>query len=56
MGSQVTPDQFIAKWRDATLKERTASQEHFLDLCHLLDEPTPAAADPSGSWFCFEKP
>jgi len=51
----MTPDQFIDKWKDATLKERSASQEHFLDLCRLLDEPTPAQADPSGSWYCFEK-
>ncbi len=51
----MTPDHFITKWRDATLKERSAAQEHFLDLCRLLDEPTPAEADPTGSWFCFEK-
>ncbi len=49
------PDHFITKWRDATLKERSAAQEHFLDLCRLLDEPTPAEADPTGAWFCFEK-
>ena len=51
----MTPDQFIDKWKGATLKERSASQEHFLDLCRLLDEPTPAEADPTGSWYCFEK-
>ena len=51
----MTPDQFIAKWRNATLKERSAAQEHFLDLCRLLDEPTPAEADPTGAWYCFEK-
>ena len=51
----MTPDQFIAKWRDATLKERSAAQEHFIDLCRLLDEPTPAEADPIGAWYCFEK-
>lgn len=51
----MTPDQFITKWKDATLKERSASQEHFLDLCRLLDEPTPAEADPTGSWYCFER-
>lgn len=28
----------------AELKERSAAQEHFIDLCHLLDEPTPAEA------------
>ncbi|MBK8639913.1 MAG: class I SAM-dependent DNA methyltransferase [Chromatiaceae bacterium] len=51
----MTPDQFITKWRDANLKERSAAQEHFLDLCRLLDEPTPAEADPTGAWYCFEK-
>ncbi|HAS51952.1 MAG TPA: class I SAM-dependent DNA methyltransferase, partial [Gammaproteobacteria bacterium] len=51
----MTPDQFIAKWQDATLKERSAAQEHFIDLCRLLEEPTPADADPSGSWYCFER-
>ncbi|HYN78799.1 MAG TPA: class I SAM-dependent DNA methyltransferase, partial [Lamprocystis sp. (in: g-proteobacteria)] len=51
----MTPDQFIAKWKDATLKERSAAQEHFIDLCRLLDEPTPAEADPTGSRYCFEK-
>jgi SAM-dependent methyltransferase len=45
----------IQKWRDATLKERSAAQEHFIDLCRLLGEPTPAEADPGGAWYCFEK-
>ena len=52
---RVTPHAFIAKWRDATLKERSAAQEHFLDLCRLLDEPTPAEADPTGATYCFER-
>ncbi|MEX2649435.1 MAG: DNA methyltransferase [Alphaproteobacteria bacterium] len=51
----MTPDQFIAKWRASELKERSAAQEHFIDLCRLLDEPTPAEADPKGESFCFEK-
>jgi hypothetical protein len=51
----VTPDQFIAKWQGVTLKERSAAQEHFLDLCRLLDEPTPAESDPHGERYCFEK-
>ena len=46
---------FITKWRASALKERSASQEHFIDLCHLLDEPTPAEADPSGETYCFER-
>ncbi len=51
----MTPAEFIAKWQGATLKERSAAQEHFIDLCRLLDEATPAEADPTGTWFCFEK-
>ena len=51
----MTPAAFIAKWRASTLKESSASQEHFLDLCRLLDEPTPAEADPTGAHYCFER-
>jgi len=47
--------EFIKKWRKVQLNERAASQEHFLDLCALLGHPTPAAADPEGSSFTFEK-
>ena len=51
----VTPGAFIAKWRASELKERSASQEHFIDLCRLLGEPTPAEADPAGERYCFER-
>lgn len=51
----MTPEEFIKKWKAAELKERSAAQEHFLDLCELLNEPKPAAADPKGEWFCFER-
>lgn len=51
----MTVAEFIAKWRHVDLKERSAAQEHFLDLCHLLGHPTPAEADPTGERFCFEK-
>jgi type II restriction/modification system DNA methylase subunit YeeA len=51
----VTPDQFIAKWKAAALTERSAAQQHFLDLCILLEEPPPAEADPTGEAFTFEK-
>ena len=47
--------EFIAKWRKVELKERSAAQEHFLDLCRMLGHPTPAEADPTGEIFCFEK-
>ncbi|MYE29894.1 MAG: class I SAM-dependent DNA methyltransferase [Gammaproteobacteria bacterium] len=51
----MTPGDFIAKWRVAELKERSGSQEHFIDLCRLLGEPTPADVDPTGEWYCFER-
>ncbi|MBM4163966.1 MAG: four helix bundle protein [Lentisphaerae bacterium] len=51
----MTVSEFIAKWRRVELKERSAAQEHFLDLCAVFDHPTPAAADPTGETFCFEK-
>ena len=51
----MTPYGFIAKWRASELKERSAAQEHFIDLCRLLDEPTPAEADPTGGHYCFER-
>ena len=51
----MTPAQFIAKWQAAQLSERSACQQHFLDLCELLGQPKPAEADPEGAWYCFEK-
>ena len=51
----MTPSEFIAKWRASELKESSASQEHFIDLCRLLGEPTPADADPTGERYCFER-
>ena len=51
----MTPQQFIDKWRGVELKERSASQSHFNDLCALLGVLDPVAADPQGEWFTFEK-
>ncbi len=51
----MTPEHFIQKWKQSTLKERSASQSHFNDLCDLLDTPKPTDVDPDGSWFTFEK-
>ena len=47
--------EFIAKWRPVELRERQACHEHFLDLCELLGHPKPAADDPTGERFCFER-
>ena len=51
----MTPDQFARKWGRARLRERAGSQEHFLDICRLVGESTPAEADPNGEFFTFEK-
>ena len=50
----MTPMEFIAKWQASTRNERAACQEHFIDLCRLLDEPTPNS-DPTGEDYAFEK-
>ena len=49
------PFEFIEKWRASQLKESSAAQEHFIDLCRLLGEPTPAEDDPTGERYCFER-
>jgi len=50
----MTPQEFIHKWRPSRLRERQASQEHFIDLCRVLEEPTPAEGDSEGISFCFD--
>jgi hypothetical protein len=44
----MTPQQFVAKWKASTLKEKSAAQEHFIDLCRLLGQETPPEGDPRG--------
>lgn len=46
---------FVEKWGLSELKESAAAQEHFIDLCRLLGEPTPADIDPKGEFYCFER-
>lgn len=46
--------EFISKWKKSNLKESAAAQEHFIDLCNILEHPTPGAVDPDGTWFTFE--
>lgn len=49
------PIEFQQKWIGVTLKERSAAQEHFIDLCHVLGVDTPAQADPDGTFYTFER-
>lgn len=51
----MTPQEFIAKWHAVELKERSASQAHFIDLCRLLGVKDPISDDPKGEFFAFEK-
>lgn len=51
----ITPAAFAQKWRGTTTTEKAASQEHFLDLCRLVGQPTPHEADPTGEHYAFER-
>ncbi|HEV7456748.1 MAG TPA: hypothetical protein VGN96_08215 [Roseococcus sp.] len=53
--SFMKPEAFINKWKSNTRHERAAAQEHYIDLCHMLDEPTPNDVDPDGNSYAFEK-
>jgi len=37
----LTPAAFAAKWHGVTTTEKASAQEHFIDLCRMLGEPTP---------------
>lgn len=50
----LSPQDFVAKWKRVTSRERQATQEHFIDLCHLVGHQTPNDYDPSGKVFAFE--
>lgn len=41
----LTPVQFVAIWKNAALKERSAYQTHFNQLCELIGHPTPVELD-----------
>ncbi len=53
--ANMSPEQFIEKWRGTTRTERSAAQEHFLDLCALLGVPKPGDVDRHGTEYTFEK-
>lgn len=47
----MTPEEFIANWKNNKLSERAGAQTHFGDLCDLLKVPRPR--DPEN--YCFER-
>lgn len=54
MSGTLSPQEFVDKWRRVELKERSAAQSHFIDLCRLVGHPTPVEDDPTGQRFTFE--
>jgi hypothetical protein len=50
----LTPQEFVTKWKRVTAREKQVYQEHFIDLCHLVDHQTPNDFDPTGTRFAFE--
>jgi hypothetical protein len=36
MISSITAQEFVLKWINVELKEWSAAQEHFIDVCHLI--------------------
>ena len=51
----MTPQEFIAKWRSNRGQESAGAQEWFLDICRLVEHPTPAELDPRQEWYTFER-
>jgi type II restriction/modification system DNA methylase subunit YeeA len=47
----MSPEQFIATWKDNPLSERAGAQAHFDDLCDLLGVDKPRDPD----HYCFER-
>ena len=48
------PNEFVAKWHNVNFGEKQASQEMFLDICALVDHPTPVTYG-NREAFTFEK-
>lgn len=44
----MTVAEFVAKCCSNTRTERSASQEHFLDLCEVFGQKKPAEVDTAG--------
>ena len=51
----LTIAEFVLRWKLFSQTEDAGSQSHFLDLCDMLGEKHPAAADAAGENYAFEK-
>ncbi len=52
--ADLTPQAFAEKWAKSKLSERSSYQQHFLYLCGMLGQPTPADVDPEGDFYTSE--
>lgn len=51
----LTVSEFVYRWKLFSQTEDAGSQSHFLDLCDVLGQKHPAAADSAGENYAFEK-
>ncbi|MGP8251104.1 MAG: class I SAM-dependent DNA methyltransferase [Terracidiphilus sp.] len=51
----LTVAEFVHRWKLFSQTENAGSQSHFIDLCDMLGEEHPAAADSAGENYAFEK-
>ena len=51
----LTVADFVHRWKINSQSERASAQSQFIDLCDLLGQPHPAAADSTGERYAFEK-
>ncbi len=51
----LTVAEFVQRWKLFSQTEEAGSQSHFIDLCDMLGEKHPAAADSVGETYAFEK-
>ena len=54
---QLTPAEFVERWRNTVLGERQSYQAHFIDVCRLVgyETPTGSGTDQRGNEYVFEK-
>ena len=51
----MSPEQFIAKWRRSAGGEMAGGQEWFIDVCRMVGHGTPNEVDPRQEWYTFER-
>ncbi|MBA4131248.1 MAG: class I SAM-dependent DNA methyltransferase [Hyphomicrobium sp.] len=50
----MTPDKFIANWKQSSLNEDQGAKPHFFELCELLDVPKPSGNSLKDHGYGFE--